>query len=78
MRNKDDFVARWKFRLAGLALYGACGERNDGPMRKIERVYEIPAEVEKLLSSMYQDLIGDDTPINGTPRPVVNGNHTKR
>jgi hypothetical protein len=70
VRSKDDFIARWRFRLAGLALYGACSERSDGPMRKIERVYEIPGEVERLLGLLWDDMLKGD---EAKAAPVANG-----
>jgi hypothetical protein len=55
-RSREDFVNRWKKHLAGLALYGAVSEARDGPMVRASKMFNIPAEVEKLLGQLYDDL----------------------
>lgn len=54
--TKDEFKNRWRYRLAGIALYGAVSELKDGPLVRASKVYEIPAQVEQLLEAMYADL----------------------
>ncbi len=55
-RTRDEFVRLWRTHLAGLALYGAVGDRNDGPLSRAGKVFEIPSQVESLLGKMYDDL----------------------
>jgi len=58
--TKDEFTRRWRHKLAGLALYGAVSDVKDGPMTRAAKVWDIPAEVERLLAMMFDDL---------TPKP---------
>ena len=54
--TKTTFVNEWKHKLAGLALFGLASERNDGPMVRASKVFELPAQVESLLGAMYESL----------------------
>lgn len=54
--SKEDFIRRWRHKIAGLALYGTVSELRDGPMAKASRVYDIPTECEALLAKMWDDL----------------------
>jgi hypothetical protein len=54
--TKDEFKARWRYRLAGIALYGSVSEIKDGPLARASKLMEIPAQVEQLLEAMYADL----------------------
>ena len=56
MTSKQDFVARWRHKLAGLALYGITSECKDGLMTRTSKMLEIPALVEKLLDEMFESL----------------------
>ena len=58
MKTKDAFIEQWKCHLAGMALYGTVSDKNDGPYTRASKVFDITAEVEKLLAAMY-DSIGD-------------------
>lgn len=79
MRTRDEFVRRWRLHIAGLALYGRYSEERDGLATRTARVLEIPAEVEKLLGMLWDDMTrGDETPVSGTPRPTVNGAHNPK
>ena len=40
--TKQEFIARWRFQLAGIALYGVAA---------------VPKEAENLLAAMYDDLV---------------------
>jgi hypothetical protein len=66
----EDFIRRWRTKLAGLALYGAVSDQRDGPLAKAARVYEIPNQVEALLAAMYRDL-------QPKPTETTNGEATR-
>lgn len=64
MRTKEEFVARWRNHVAGLALYGLIAELNAPGQRRISdagRALEIPGQVERLLGQMYDDLARQQT-----------------
>lgn len=65
--TKHDFIAAWKHRLAGLALYGSTSFEKDGPLKRVLLMYEITGEVEKLLAAIYDSLA---TPTNLSPFAV--------
>lgn len=72
MPSKHEFVARFKNHIAGLALFGTISEMKDGPMKRAERIFEIPAEVERLLGQMYDYLLSAaEKPTNGHSQPVA-------
>lgn len=61
MRTKEEFLAKWRPYLAGLSLYGLVAELSTPSDRKTlaqaNRSLEIPAQVERLLNLMYDDLV---------------------
>ena len=59
--TRTEFIARWKTHVAGLALFGHVSEIQDTPIKRAARVLEIPAEAEKLLGMMYDDLKPKET-----------------
>jgi hypothetical protein len=74
MKTKEEFVARWRCHLAGLALFGVASDQQDGPLKRASKVLEIPAQVEKLLGQMYTDLTAEEP----KPRLAVNGDRIAR
>lgn len=56
MKTKDEFKKRFRFTLAGMAAYGIASEVKDGPLRRAEVMYEMPANVEALLDMIYDYL----------------------
>lgn len=55
--TEDDFVKRWRYQLAGMAIYGHAGNNQDlGPMGRACRVFEVPTEVEAILRKMHSEL----------------------
>lgn len=74
MKTKEEFVARWRCHLAGLALFGIASETKDGPMVRASKVLEIPAQVEKLLGQMYADIAAEEP----KPRLAMNGDRITR
>ena len=52
--TQEEFVKRWRYHVAGMALYGTCPEAT-GPAGRAFRAFEIPAAVEKMLANMWQD-----------------------
>lgn len=59
MRTREEFVARWRSHVAGLALYGLIAELStpaDRRLSQANRALEIPGQVERLLGQMYDDL----------------------
>lgn len=69
MKTKQEFIERWKKHVAGMAMFGMASERNDGPLLRASKLFELPAEVEKLLGQMYDDV----TAVPKEIKPVVNG-----
>ena len=59
--TRTEFIDRWKRHVAGLALFGHVSEIQDTPLKRAARVLEIPAEAEKLLGMMYNDLKPKET-----------------
>ena len=76
-RTREEFIDRWRKHLAGLALYGTLSEIRDGPLARASKVLEIPAEVERLLGQMFDDLNPKPlAPVQSPaaqPKPVQNG-----
>jgi hypothetical protein len=73
--TRDQFVARWKNHLAGMALFGAVSELRDGPLARAAKVMDIPAAVESLLGKMFDDATKDQPAPSGQ-HANGNGNHT--
>mgnify|MGYP003394244065 CR=1 FL=1 len=75
---REEFVAHWLHRLAGMALTGLIldqDERVKGPFGAGARALEIPEKVEKLLIHMFDDAarrLDKPIPVNPTP-PSTNG-----
>lgn len=59
MRTKEEFVRKWRYSLAGLALYGLTSEATGGPLKRAAHALEVAGEVERLLSLLYDDLAGE-------------------
>lgn len=74
-RSKNEFVERWKRHLAGLALYGIWHESTQGPLVRAGHALSIPAEVEKLLGLLYDDLAPKEEPRIKTNGTNGNGHH---
>lgn len=74
MKTREEFIARWRCHLAGLALFGVASDQQDGPLKRASKVLEIPAQVEKLLGQMYADLATEEA----KPRLAVNGDRITR
>jgi hypothetical protein len=72
VRTKDEFIARFRLTLAGLALTGLVEDQGlgpagkAGPLRAAERVWAIPEDTVKLLEAMW-DYVAKDEP---KPLPV--------
>lgn len=62
-RTREEFLKRWGKYLVGMAMYGTCSDRKDGPLVRAAKLMEIPAEVEDLLGKMYDDLARDLKPL---------------
>lgn len=73
--SKEEFVRRWRFHLAGLALFGAYSDQRDGILARAAKVWDVPAEVEKLLGLLWQDAqpkeIKPANGTNGVPQPQL-------
>lgn len=54
--TRTAFIDKYKFHLLGMAIYGRASDAKDGPLKKAMMWYEAPAEVERLLSDMFDDL----------------------
>jgi hypothetical protein len=65
--SKEAFIKHWRYRLAGMALFGIASDNNDGPLARAAKFYDIPQEVEKLLAGMYDDVCKEE------PKPAANG-----
>lgn len=74
MKTREEFVARWRCHLAGLALFGVASDTRDGAMVRASKVLEIPGQIEKLLGQMYADLTAEEP----KPRLAVNGDRIAR
>ena len=62
--TKEDFVKRWRHKLAGLALFGVVSETKDGPLKRAANALDIPQTVETLLAELYDDAAsGQETSI---------------
>lgn len=56
MGKREEFKKRFRFTLAGIAAYGHASEAKDGPMKKIQRAYEVPNVIEPLMDMMLDFL----------------------
>lgn len=56
MKSREQFIERWKKHLAGLALFGTASEKNDGPLVRASKIFDLPSEVTALLGMMYDDI----------------------
>jgi hypothetical protein len=74
MLSKEAFIKRWRTHLAGLALYGRINDTKPA-LAKAETALEIPAQVEAVLSAMYEGLqlppAAPATLVNEPAKPVV-------
>lgn len=76
--TREAFIARWRRNLAGLALFGVASDVKDSPLKRAAYALDIPAEVERLLGQLYDDLAPKELPAaaphaNGTPHNGTNG-----
>ena len=60
MKTREAFIEQWKCHIAGMALYGSISDKNDGPYTRASKVFDITAEVEKLLAAMYDSIEATD------------------
>ncbi len=56
MKTKEEFIARWRVHMAGLALFGVVSEVRESTQARASKALDIPGQVEKLLAQMYEDL----------------------
>lgn len=54
--SRDEFIARWRYQLAGMAIYGVFHDTQSGTIEKTANAISIPAKVEQMLNRMYGDL----------------------
>lgn len=67
----EEFVRRWRERVAGMALFGVASEVKDGPLARATYVLEIPERVEQLLTNMWNDIHRDKEQLkNGPVKPT--------
>ena len=71
-RTKEEFVKRWQYHVLGMVMFGVSSEKNDGPTVRASKVFELPAEVQKLLGQLYDDLQSPKPETNGHVRQVKN------
>lgn len=69
--TKPEFVAKYRYRLAGMILFMQAGDQRDGALKQAQRVFEMPGEIEALLAAMFDDLkrLTPDPAANGHPQP---------
>jgi hypothetical protein len=68
--TKDEFRKRWRTKLTAMALFGVVSDVRDGPLQRAGHVLDIPAEVDKMLEQIYEDLASQPAPAkpaNGQP-----------
>lgn len=68
--TRQAFIDYWKHRVAGMALYGSICEQTEGPMNRVNRAYQIPGEVERLLGSQYDSLFPQMSKPAGAETPA--------
>jgi len=54
--TKEEFVRKYRYSLAGMAMYGLSIEQKGESFGITRRMFELPDEVEKVLSIMYDSL----------------------
>lgn len=54
-RTREQFIDRYKHRLAAMVLFMQTSERVDGPLARAARIFEMPGEIERLLGQMYDE-----------------------
>ncbi len=64
-KTRDEFVKKWRYAMTGLAMYGYVSEQRDGPMKRAERLFNMPEEIERLLNLMYDDMDAKLATVNG-------------
>lgn len=64
-KTRDEFVKKWRYALTGLGMYGYVSEQKDGPMKRAERLFGMPEEIERLLNLMYDDMDAKTPAVNG-------------
>lgn len=53
MKPKDEFLMAFRYKMAGMAMFGYVSDQRDGPTVRATKVMEIPADVEAFLSQIY-------------------------
>ncbi len=72
MRTKEEMVKRWRSRWLALGMDALAGLRNfprERDRSHADIVMDLPAEIDKLIAQMYDDL----EPKPPEPKPVPNG-----
>ncbi len=74
--SKDDFIRRFRVRMAGWGLYGVHTECVGGPLVRASRALDIPAEAEKFLGELFDAISPVPAEKNGqwpAKTPTVGG-----
>lgn len=53
-KSLDELRKRFRYHLAGMALYGMCTEAKGGPLDRAHHALEVPAEVDRLLEAIHK------------------------
>ena len=53
--TREEWMKRWRWRIAGGFAYGYAAEEKMGPMARGQYQLNLAEEVEKLLAAMYAD-----------------------
>lgn len=68
--TKPEFIQKYRYSLGGLILFMQSDEvKAEGVLSRTQRIFDMPAQVEKILAQMYDDLKRLTPEVNGTPTP---------
>lgn len=73
--NRDEFIKRWRFHLAGGFVYGYAAETQLGPVQQAKYQQEITKHIDELLGHMF-DSLHQQKPKTGT-EPAIAGRVNK-
>lgn len=55
-RSRQEFIDRYKYRLAALILFMQAEDvKGEGAVTRASRIYDMPATIEQLLGAMYDE-----------------------
>lgn len=72
--TRTEFILKWRRVMAAEMLFGTHAALREGPLTQASRALDIPAEADRLLGMMFDDIIPPPPPKpKPAEKPATNG-----